>query len=206
MGDFSSDTTTLDRALRAAMARLTSGLSPYAAAMAWSDWAAHLAGAPGRQAHLAQRARQLALRALLASVSPEGDLAPEPGDRRFAHPAWSRWPYAMWRASILAQERWWDEATEEIRGMRRIDADRVRFMARQMLDAMAPSNHPALNPEALEKTVQTGGRNLVRGMQNALADAIREMADLPAAPRASRSAPIWRPRRARWSSATSCSS
>ena len=175
-----ADHSTLDRALSAATARFTAGMSPYAAAMAWSDWAAHLARAPGRQYELAQLARRLALRALLASVSEEAGLEPDPGDRRFDHPAWSRWPYSVWRAATLAQERWWDEATREIRGMRRIDAERVRFMARQVLDAMAPCNQPALSPEALERTVETGGRNLLRGMGHAVSDGYRALADLPA--------------------------
>ena len=47
----------LDRATMASLARLTAGLSPHAMIDAWSDWAIHLARAPGRQLELMERAQ-----------------------------------------------------------------------------------------------------------------------------------------------------
>ena len=46
-----------DRAVHAAMARMTGGLSPAALAGAYVDWAVHLAFAPGKQMQLAGKAR-----------------------------------------------------------------------------------------------------------------------------------------------------
>lgn len=59
---------------------------------------------------------------------------------------------------------WWDHATEPMRGLRKGDAERTRFLARQMLDLIAPSNFPMLNPEIIEATRKTGGQNLTEGM------------------------------------------
>ncbi|MBH9807638.1 class I poly(R)-hydroxyalkanoic acid synthase, partial [Clostridioides difficile] len=48
--------------------------------------------------------------------------------------------------------------------------EQMRFATRGFLDAISPSNFPATNPEVLEKTIETGGENLLKGLQNMLAD------------------------------------
>ena len=54
----------LDRAIRAAMGRLTGGISPPSVTEAWSDWALHMARSPGRQLELAELAQSNALKML----------------------------------------------------------------------------------------------------------------------------------------------
>ena len=48
--------------------------------------------------------------------------------------------------------------------------EQMRFAARGFLDAISPTNFPATNPEVVEKTIETGGDNLLKGLQNMLAD------------------------------------
>ena len=81
-----------------------------------ADWAFHLARAPGKQMALALRLQVAATRYALWLARAAGDpaaaplAAPQPGDRRFADPAWSAWPFnAVMQASLLA-EAWWIEA------------------------------------------------------------------------------------------------
>tara|TARA_Y100001933_G_scaffold251877_1_gene290091 strand:+ start:774 stop:2651 length:1878 start_codon:yes stop_codon:yes gene_type:complete len=175
---------TLDRALRAAAARLTKGMSPNAAASAWADYLLHLSRAPGRQAQIARHAQESWLR--LASVAwglGAQEWSPRPDDHRFDHPGWNAAPFALWKQGFLAMQDWCEEAAREIRGMRPKSAERVAFMARQVLDAVAPANFPMTNPECLERTVQTMGANLRTGARNLAADAIRMATDRDDAPR-----------------------
>ncbi|MFO7921133.1 MAG: alpha/beta fold hydrolase [Nioella sp.] len=172
----------VDRATRAAMARLTSGVSMHAAASAWMDWAMHLARAPGRQAELAESARDTALRLMMGPFLPEDGgnglgsaVTKRPEDHRFDHAGWAKPPFKWWMQGYLATEQFWDEAARDIRGMRPGSGDRVAFMARQMLDTLAPSNVAALNPEVLERTRAEYGTNFVKGARNWLEDAAHEV-------------------------------
>jgi polyhydroxyalkanoate synthase len=167
---------TLDRATRALQARLTGGLSPHAAWSAWADWATHLARAPGRQLELAERAAQNGWKvASHAAGLTEAPFAPERTDHRFAHEGWQRAPFSTWQQAFLAAQDWWDLATEPIRGARPRSADRVRFMARQALDTVSPSNVPALNPEILEALRDSGGQAFLDGWHNLQADVLAEL-------------------------------
>jgi polyhydroxyalkanoate synthase subunit PhaC len=51
-----------DRALHAATARFTAGVSPAALAEAYLDWATHLAYAPGKRMQLVDKAMRKAMR------------------------------------------------------------------------------------------------------------------------------------------------
>ena len=155
-----------DRAARGVMAKLSGGVSNHAFIEAWSDWAQHMARSPGRQLELVEHAQQNAMK-LLASVTDRDAgpaFAPKSYDHRFTHPDWQKQPFQIWHQWFLAMQDWWDHATEPMRGLRREDAERARFLARQSLDLVSPSNFPWLNPEIIQATRDTAGRNLTEGM------------------------------------------
>ena len=166
-----------DRAARAAVARLSGGVSTHAFIEAWSDWAQHLARAPGRQMELAEHAQRNLLKLMALATSPGGapPFSPKPYDHRFDHEGWQKPPFQMWQQGFLAMQDWWDHATEPMRGLRPDDAERTRFLARQTLDVLSPSNAPLLNPEILAETVKTGGRNLTEGAAHFLEDAVKTL-------------------------------
>ncbi len=157
----------VDRAISANIARLSGGVSSHAFIVAWSDWALHLARSPGRMLELSERARTNALKLTAAANSAKTDVeppfSPKSYDTRFNHSGWRKSPFWTWQQGFLAAQDWWDYATDPMRGLRRDDADRARFMTRQMLDVVSPSNFPWLNPEIIEETMKTGGRNLGEG-------------------------------------------
>jgi len=168
----------LDRLVRATLARLSGGVSTHAFVEAWTDWAFHMSESPGRQLELAEQAQRNALKVLThaAGLSPDAPpFAPKPYDHRFGHEGWQTPPFRFWQQSFLAVQDWWDHATDRLRGLRPEDADRTRFMARQALDMVSPSNFPALNPEIIAATVATGGRNLTEGAAHFAQDMLKTL-------------------------------
>ncbi|KAA0917540.1 alpha/beta fold hydrolase [Aquicoccus porphyridii] len=174
-----------DRALRATLARTTGGLSPQAAAGAWLDWAMHMGRAPGRQLELAQHAIESAWKLAAdmgARPETEPPFAPGPNDHRFAHPGWSRPPFRAMQQALLAGHDWWDRATDDIPGMGRQDAARVRFMAHQALDTFSPANGPLTNPEVIESALKSNGQSLVTGASHAAQDLLHALKHEETAP------------------------
>ena len=162
--------TQFDRFWHAGQAKLTLGISLPAVAAAWSDWASHLANAPGRRLELAQAAMhdawRLGLFAARASRETTSEpFPPEGDDPRFEDPAWHRFPFNVWAQGFLATQAWWDAATTGPRGVTALHERQLRFMARNALDRWAPSNLPLTNPEVLERTAAEQGRNLLRGLE-----------------------------------------
>ena len=169
----------IDRSARAAVARLTGGVSTHAFLEAWADWALHMSRALGRQLELVERAHANVFR--LSEYLAKGDadatppFTPKDFDHRFDHPSWSQFPYRAWQQSFLATQDWWDAATEPLRGLERRDSERARFIARQAIDLVSPSNFPLTNPEIIEETFHKGGRNLTEGATNFARDIVKTL-------------------------------
>ena len=97
--------------------------------------------------------------------------ADAPKDKRFKHPEWSenavfnfvKDSYLVVAESILS-------AIRDVKGMDEASARKVDFYTRQFVDALSPSNFVATNPEVLTATLASGGQNLLRGLENLLAD------------------------------------
>ncbi|WP_078059364.1 PHA/PHB synthase family protein [Tropicimonas marinistellae] len=165
----------LDRSIRAKNAQITNGMSINASQAAWTDWAKHLAQAPGRQQELMEHAADGMRKLWLGAMGLGDGFQPKKGDNRFRHEGWDAPPFSIWKQSYLAMEDWWETATTEVRGMRHKSSERVAFQSRQILDAFAPSNYPFSNPEVIAKTLETGGENLVAGARNFTDDLVREV-------------------------------
>ena len=176
----------LDKTLHAAIARFTGGLSPYALMGAYSDWAAHLAASPDKRAQLLQKALNKYVR--LSSYTrkctdSDGHVIPcidaLPQDKRFADPAWQKWPFNLLHQSFLLNQQWWHNATTGVRGVTQQHENVMEFASRQILDVFSPSNYLLTNPEVLLQTQEEAGQNLMRGMQNFMEDYQREKSGKP---------------------------
>jgi polyhydroxyalkanoate synthase len=98
--------------------------------------------------------------------------APARGDRRFSDPAWTE---ELWfdhlKQAYLLVGRQLSRLVDSVGGIEDDTRLRVGFMVRQYLDALAPTNFAATNPEVIRKAMETGGVNLLAGLANMLADA-----------------------------------
>jgi len=166
-----------DRSLHAMIARVTGGLSPAALIQAYSDWATHLAMAPGKRLLLISKAARKAMRfgtyAGRYAIDGAGTAAciePLPQDHRFTGADWQKWPFNFVSQAFLLQQQWWHNATTDVRGVSKKHEAMVEFATRQILDMAAPSNFPLTNPEILLRTVGTGGLNLAQGFANFIED------------------------------------
>ena len=160
----------LDRMLHVWQSRYTAGRSPSTVGLAFLDWAAHAANAPFQTADLGRTALAQWQRLAQAAMGGAPAIAPQPDDRRFAHPAWRQRPYDLLTQAVLLGEEWWDSVARSPSGVGRPNARIVAFTVRQWLDLMSPSNVPWLNPEVIEVTRATDGANFGTGMSNLLHD------------------------------------
>jgi polyhydroxyalkanoate synthase len=107
----------------------------------------------------------------LQTPQPEGGTGPAPiGDRRFAASEWASNPAAAFIAQMyLLNARTLLQMADGLQADEKTKS-RVRFAVQQWVDANSPSNFLALNPEALNKAVQTKGESIAAGMQHLLED------------------------------------
>ncbi len=82
----------LDRFLHNWQSHFTAGRSPSTLSLAFLDWAAHAANSPFQTAMFWQTALVQWQRLAQAAMGGEKAIAPQPDDRRFAHPAWQTPP------------------------------------------------------------------------------------------------------------------
>ncbi len=96
---------------------------------------------------------------------------PEPGDRRFAAPEWAESPiFDYLRQAYLLNARYVRELVELVPTEDEKAKNKLRFLARQYADALAPSNFAATNPEFVKQALATKGASITTGIQNLIAD------------------------------------
>jgi polyhydroxyalkanoate synthase len=170
-------TSDLSRHFLATLAQWTGGMSPQAFGGAWLNVLARLATAPGRQAQLARAAlsKTLAL-AQFSGAAIKGE-APRaegtPYARRFADPAWSKFPFNLMAESFLSVSDWAREAVSNVPGANPASENIVGFTVREGLELLAPDNYLPTNPQLIQQTVKENGRNLLRGVRHLAEDVTR---------------------------------
>ncbi|WP_377810499.1 class I poly(R)-hydroxyalkanoic acid synthase [Azospirillum sp. A29] len=106
-------------------------------------------------------------------------IAPAKDDRRFKDAAWDENTlFDFIKQSYLLSARWMQSTVNQVEGLDDHTAKKVDFYTRQFVDAMAPSNFVMTNPEVLRATIESGGENLVKGLEHLLTDLERGKGEL----------------------------
>jgi class II poly(R)-hydroxyalkanoic acid synthase len=103
-------------------------------------------------------------------VAGRSDIEASPKDKRFADPAWTGNPvlHRAMQAHIAAARAavgLVDDADLDWQ-----DDERIRFSVTNLVDALAPSNVPPLNPLMWKAVIDTGGKNAVAGLRRLVSD------------------------------------
>jgi len=93
------------------------------------------------------------------------------GDRRFRHEAWQDQPvFNLIKQSYLLTSRLMRDITTDVEGLDKQTAEKIAFFTERYIDSLSPTNFAATNPAVIEKTIESNGENLVKGLENILAD------------------------------------
>jgi polyhydroxyalkanoate synthase len=98
-------------------------------------------------------------------------VTPESGDRRFSAPEWRESPvYDYMHQAYLLNTQFVKQLVELMPAEDEKAKNRMRFLARQVSDAMAPSNFAATNPEFIKAALDSKGQSITDGINNLIKD------------------------------------
>ncbi|HQR03013.1 MAG: class I poly(R)-hydroxyalkanoic acid synthase [Proteobacteria bacterium] len=94
-----------------------------------------------------------------------------PADRRFSDPAWGESPVHGYLHQLYQlNAEFFSRAAEALPVQGETDRARIRYLVRQIVEAMAPSNFAATNPQFIRHAIETQGESIRTGLQNLLED------------------------------------
>ena len=115
----------------------------------------------------------------LLGQETEPVIEPAKDDRRFRHDQWSENAvFDFVKQSYLLSARCLHGTVRGVAGLDDATKRKVEFHTRQLVDALSPSNFAHTNPEVVATTLESGGDNLVKGLENLLDDLARGKGEL----------------------------
>ena len=92
-------------------------------------------------------------------------------DKRLKDPSWDSHPFFdLMRQSYFLASEYLSRAAETVEGLDEQAQARLKFLTRSVIEAMSPANFAFTNPQVVEKTLETGGENLVAGLRHLIED------------------------------------
>lgn len=92
-------------------------------------------------------------------------------DRRFADARWREQPlFALLHQTYLLLSDRLNAMAADVEGLPEERKTQLVFLTKVVTEALSPANFPLTNPVVVERTLETHGENLVRGVEHLLAD------------------------------------
>jgi polyhydroxyalkanoate synthase len=105
--------------------------------------------------------------AMLTGKAPETTKS----DRRFQAAEWQeQMAFAALQQNYLLMSDHLLKLTDGMEGLEPSAKAKLTFAMQNMIDAMSPANFALTNPQVIQKTVETKGQNLLKGLEHMLAD------------------------------------
>lgn len=109
-----------------------------------------------------------------AGEEPTPAATPDPRDKRFKDPEWSRNQFFdTLKQTYLLVSHWADDLVDEASDLDPHTRHKAQFYMKQIASALSPTNFVGTNPELIKETLASNGENLVRGLKM-LAEDIQE--------------------------------
>ncbi len=107
----------------------------------------------------------------LSGQQTEPVASPKPDDKRFKHDGWNdNQLFDFIKQSYLLTSDWMLRTVADVEGLDEEERHKASFFTKQFADALSPTNFLATNPQVLAATAESGGENLVKGLDNLLQD------------------------------------
>lgn len=169
----------MDKTYQANLAKLTAGISPASIGTSYFSWISQLMQAPGTMIKLALHP-SLHFADHITNLFTQNKPA-NGQDVRFHTENWAYYPWRWWAELFLQIEEWALTAATEIPGLSAPVKRTISFITRQILDAASPSNFVITNPDLLQETLRSHGKNLIRGTELAIQDFLEKLTGSPPA-------------------------
>ncbi|MCB9965054.1 MAG: class I poly(R)-hydroxyalkanoic acid synthase [Rhodospirillales bacterium] len=119
-----------------------------------------------------------AFRSLGDAAKATTNVPSEREDRRFSSEDWNHPLFDFLRQAYLLTGRHILESLNDFDDLDQEARQRLDFALRQYISALSPTNFLFTNPEVLRKTIETGGQNLIKGLENLVHDLERGHGEL----------------------------
>jgi len=115
----------------------------------------------------------------LSGTHTQDTIETESGDRRFKAEEWQENAlFNLLKQSYLLTASHMDKTVRSAENLTDEQKHKLAFATKLFTDSLSPTNFALTNPDVIRETIDTGGENLIRGLENLIEDLERGQGEL----------------------------